>query len=344
MTNGRSVTLADFTTLRLGGPAGCFLELDDTQALTDAVTGMGRDGLLILGAGSNVVIADAGVNVPVVKVATRGIDVAVRGPSVELAVAAGESWDDLVERAVTEGWSGVEALSGIPGLVGATPMQNVGAYGQEVSDTITDVEVFDRLTTRRYRLSPADCGFGYRTSVFKSRPDRYVVLTVHFRLERSSMSQPIRYAELARTLGSEPGSSIPLGAVRESVLELRRSKGMVLDHADRDTWSAGSFFTNPILHSEVRLPVAAPRWVQSDGRVKTSAAWLIEQAGFEKGFGAEVGAGRVTVSTKHTLALTNRGGATTDELLGLARTIRAGVQATFGIQLQPEPTLIGTHL
>ena len=344
MTDEQSVNLADFTTLRLGGRAAHFLEIADTDELVDTVATVGRDGVLVLGGGSNVVVADDGVDVPVVKVATRGVEAVVSGSVVDLAVAAGESWDGLVVRAVTEGWSGVEALSGIPGLVGATPIQNVGAYGQEVSDTITGVDVFDRLTSRRHHMSPSDCEFGYRTSVLKSEPDRLVVLTVHFRLEKKGTSAPVRYSELARTLGRPTGESAPLGAVRDAVLELRRSKGMVLDHADHDTWSAGSFFTNPVVDSDDLLPTGAPRWVQRDSRIKTSAAWLIEQAGFDRGFGRDVGLGRVTLSTKHTLALTNRGGATTEELLAVARLVREGVRERFGIALHPEPTLIGVHL
>jgi UDP-N-acetylmuramate dehydrogenase len=348
MSSERRLDLAEVTTLRLGGQAERFVDVEDTQQLVEVVEEIGRDGLLVLGDGSNVVIADAGVDVPVVRVATRGVvvvnstDATVSG--VELAVAAGESWDELVARAVAEGWSGIEALSGIPGRVGATPIQNVGAYGQEVSDTITGVEVFDRLTTRRVQMTPAECDFGYRTSAFKRERDRFVVVTVHFRLKADPASAPVQYAELARTLGVNVGSSAPLAEVRTAVLTLRRRKGMVLDPNDHDTWSAGSFFTNPILETGATFPPDAPRWVQPDGRVKTSAAWLIEQAGFAKGFGREVGRGSVTLSAKHALALTNRGGATTEELLSLARIVRQGVHDQFGITLHPEPTLIGVHL
>jgi UDP-N-acetylmuramate dehydrogenase len=342
MAGERRVTLADFTTLRLGGDADRFCEVGDADALVEVVADIGRNGLLILGGGSNLVISDDGVDVPVVKVVTRGVTVDTSGSHVELTVAAGESWDDLVAQAVNEGWSGIEALSGIPGLVGATPIQNVGAYGHEVSDTITGVDVYDRAAGRRHRLAPEECVFAYRTSTFKREPDRYVVLAVHLRLERKGTGAPVRYAELARALGVESGSTAPLGAVRDAVLGLRRGKGMVLDVTDHDTWSAGSFFTNPVLAADATLPDGLPRWVQRDGRLKVSAAWLIEQSGFGKGFALE--GGHVSLSTKHTLALTNRGGATTAELVALARVIRDGVHARFGITLVPEPTLVGVHL
>ena len=335
---------AELTSLRLGGPARRLLSVDDGADLLAVLHDLGTGDALILGEGSNLVVSDDGVDVPVVHVCTSGSSVSRNGNAVDVTVAAGESWDGLVARSVAEGWTGLEALSGIPGRVGATPMQNVGAYGQEVSDTISSVEVFDRLTGTRQVKSNSDCAFGYRTSVFKHEPNRFVVLTVEFRLRRTAESQPVTYQELARRLEVEPGATAPLAEVRDAVLALRRSKGMVLDPDDHDTWSAGSFFTNPILLQADVLPEDAPRWPQPDGRIKTSAAWLIERAGFTKGFGADIGDGRVLLSTKHTLALTNRGGATTADLLELARVVRDGVRATFGIELEPEPTLVGVAL
>jgi UDP-N-acetylmuramate dehydrogenase len=234
---------------------------------------------------------------------------------------------------------GVEALSGIPGSVGATPIQNVGAYGQEVSQTLASVRVWDRKLRGVRTFAAADCGFGYRTSRFKTDPGRHVVLAVTFQFRQGSLGAPVEYAELARSLGVEPGARAPMADVRRAVLELRARKGMVLDPADHDTWSAGSFFTNPVV-APADVPDAAPAWPQPDGRVKTSAAWLIEQAGFGKGYGA----GAARLSTKHTLALTNRGGATTAELLTLAREIRDGVEARFGIRLVNEPVLVGISL
>jgi UDP-N-acetylmuramate dehydrogenase len=257
-----------------------------------------------------------------------------------VTVAAGEPWDPFVAHAVAQGWVGVEALSGIPGSVGATPVQNVGAYGQEVADTIASVRCWDRVERSQRTFAAADCGFGYRSSRFKADPERYVVLAVTFQLRLGDRGAPVGYAELARTLGVEVGARAALSDVREAVLGLRRGKGMVLDAADHDTWSAGSFFTNPFLGDGSVLPPDAPRWPQPDGTVKTSAAWLIEHAGFTKGYGND----RVSLSTKHTLALTNRGSARTDDLLALAGEVQHGVHAAYGIRLVNEPTLVGCSL
>ena len=317
--------LAALTTLRLGGPAASYVQARSDDELIDAV----RDAALIIAGGSNVVVADDGVPGTVVRIATRGID----RDGTRLTVAAGEDWDALVAMCVAEGLQGFECLSGIPGSVGATPIQNVGAYGQEVSETVECVRVLDRATGHVHEMSAAECRFGYRTSVFKYH-DRRVVLSVTFRLRESEQSGPLRYAELARALDIPIGGTAPLADVREAVLSLRRRKGMVIDPADPDSVSAGSFFTNPILEG---APPGAPVWPESDGRVKTSAAWLIEQAGFHRGYGN----GRVGISSKHTLALVNRGGATTAELMALAREIAAGVRDRFGIDLHPEPVLVG---
>jgi UDP-N-acetylmuramate dehydrogenase len=223
--------------------------------------------------------------------------------------------------------------------VGATPIQNVGAYGQEVAQTIARVRVWDRTLRGVHTFAAADCHFGYRTSRFKQDPSRHVVLSVTFQLRQGDLGAPVAYAELARALGVEPGGRAPLADVREAVLGLRRGKGKVLDPADHDTWSAGSFFTNPVVDAD-GVPDGAPAWPQPDGRVKTSAAWLIDHAGFAKGYGTE----RVSLSTKHTLALTNRGGASTDDLLALAREVRDGVAERFGIVLVNEPVLVGCEL
>jgi UDP-N-acetylmuramate dehydrogenase len=338
--------LADHTTLRLGGPAATWFRATTEAELVDAVAEADAAGrpVLLLGGGSNLVVADRGFDGLVVEIATRGVDAggdACGGAFV--TVAAGEDWDGLVARAVAEGWVGLEALSGIPGSVGATPIQNVGAYGQEVSDTVARVRTWDRQERTFRTFAAADCGFGYRTSRFKADPARYLVLSVSFQLRHGTLGAPVRYAELARTLGVAPGDRAPLAEVRAAVLALRAGKGMVLDAADPDTWSAGSFFTNPVVGVD-RLPDGAPAWEQPDGRVKTSAAWLIEQAGFGKGYGLDLGAGRVSLSTKHTLALTNRGGATTGELLELAARVRDGVEARFGIRLVNEPVLVGCTL
>jgi len=299
--------------------------------------------VLILAGGSNLVISDDGFPGTVVHVLTNGMHVdqdACSGAMV--TVAAGMSWDSFVAHAISQDWVGIEALSGIPGTIGATPIQNVGAYGQEVAETIASVRCWDRVEGTLKTIAAADCGFGYRTSWFKKNPQRYAVLTVTFQFRLGDLSSPVQYAELARTLGVEPGERTSMTKVRETVLDLRRGKGMVLDPEDPDTWSAGSFFTNPFLAPEEmrRLPGAAPRWEQPDGTIKTSAAWLIENSGFTKGYGNEL----VGLSTKHTLALTNRGRARTADLIELAEEIQRGVFDTFGVWLVNEPVLVGCEL
>jgi UDP-N-acetylmuramate dehydrogenase len=337
--------LADHTTLRLGGPVDRFVTATTEDQLVEAVSAADAAGepCLVLGGGSNLVVADEGFRGTVVRIATTGVtaDVDDDDPScggAMVTVAAGESWDAFVSTAVERQWIGVEALAGIPGLVGATPIQNVGAYGQEVSQTIASVRVWDRRLRGVRTFANADCGFGYRHSRFKADPGRHVVLSVTFQFRQGDLGAPVTYAELARTLGIEPQQRVPAADVREAVLGLRRAKGMVLDADDHDTWSAGSFFTNPVVPAE-QVPDGAPAW-PADGGVKTSAAWLIERAGFRKGYGAD----GVGVSTKHTLALTNRGSGTTDGLLGLAREIRDGVEAAYGIRLVNEPVLVGCSL
>lgn len=338
-------TLAELTTLRLGGPPRRLLDAGTESALVAAVRGA-DDPILILAGGSNLVIADDGFPGTVVRIATRGIEQREEGGRVLLEVQAGEPWDPLVARAVAAGLSGVECLSGIPGSVGASPIQNVGAYGQEVAETIAGLRVLDRAGDEVQELEPEAAGFAYRSSVFKRTPGRWVVLAVTFALERRELSGPLHYAELARALGVRPGEGAPLAEVREAVLGLRRGKGMVIDPADPDSVSAGSFFTNPILEQAAfaQLEQRAgddgrpPRFPEPDGRVKTSAAWLIERSGFTRGYGNPEG---IAISSKHTLALTNRGGGTTAELVALAREIAAGVRERFGIELQPEPVLVG---
>jgi UDP-N-acetylmuramate dehydrogenase len=337
--------LAERTTLRLGGPASTMVHAGTEAELVDAVRRADEAGtpVLLLAGGSNLVVADEGFDGVVVSIETRGIDIgedACGGASV--TVAAGEDWDAFVARAVQRGWVGVEALSGIPGSVGATPIQNVGAYGQEVSGTIASVRCWDRVLRGQRTFFAADCVFGYRTSRFKRDPGRHVVLSVTFQFRLGELSEQVRYAELARTLGIDLGDRALCSDVREAVLALRRGKGMVLDADDHDTWSAGSFFTNPMLDAEAAagLPDDAPRWPQPDGTTKTSAAWLIEHAGYGKGYGND----RVALSTKHTLALTNRGGASTADLLDLAGEVRAGVHERFGVWLVNEPVLVGCEL
>ncbi|WP_159941444.1 MULTISPECIES: UDP-N-acetylmuramate dehydrogenase [unclassified Nocardiopsis] len=352
-------TLSEYTTLGLGGPARSFRAAATTEELVAAVAEADAAGepVLVLGGGSNLVVSDEGFPGTVVLVDSREVSFEEAGtddggePVVLLRADAGVEWDPLVERAVAEGLSGVEFLSGIPGRVGSTPIQNVGAYGQDVSQTIREVLVHDRRTGQRRRMTNAECGFTYRDSVFKG-DDRHVVCEVVFALRRSKLSRPIAYAEVARTLGTDAGARVPLEQARETVLELRRGKGMVLDPADPDTRSAGSFFTNPVVtaeeFAEVRERAAArlgtdvevPGHPDGRGGIKLSAAWLIDRAGFSKGYGS----GPARISGKHTLALTNPGGATTEDLLELAREVRSGVQEAFGVRLVNEPVMVGVSL
>jgi UDP-N-acetylmuramate dehydrogenase len=343
--------LAPLTTFRLGGPADRLITATTDDEVIAAVREADDAGtpLLLIGGGSNLVIGDKGFAGTALVIATRGVTL----DGTKLELAAGEVWTDAVAHTVDAGLAGVECLAGIPGSAGATPIQNVGAYGQEVASTITEVVAYDRRTRETVTLPNADCAFSYRHSRFKNDPDRYFVLRVRFELEDADgLSGPIKYAETARALGVEPGDRVPLAAARETVLKLRAGKGMVLDPEDHDTWSAGSFFTNPILtndefaafHARVRArlgdDVTPPAYPAGDGHTKTSAAWLIDKAGFTKGYGT----GPARISTKHTLALTNRGAATTEDLLALAREVVTGVHDAFGITLVNEPVAIGVSL
>jgi UDP-N-acetylmuramate dehydrogenase len=350
VTAGTDALIAPLTTLRLGGPAARLVDARTEGELVEAVAEADDAGapVLVLAGGSNVVVADAGFPGMVVRVLTSGVEREDLGEHVRLVVQAGEPWDDLVALTVRDGLAGLECLSGIPGSTGATPIQNVGAYGQEVAATIERVRTWDRAARAVVELDAADCGFRYRTSRFKNA-DTHVVLAVTFLLRRSALSEPLRYPELARALGAEVGDRVPLAAARDAVLALRRGKGMVVDAADPDSVSAGSFFTNPILdegafaaleaRARERLgpDVRVPRFPEEDGRVKTSAAWLIERDGFGKGLRR----GPVGISSKHALALVNRGGARTDDLVALAREIAGGVRETFGIDVVPEPVFVG---
>ena len=336
--------LANHTTFRLGGPARRFVEATTEKQLVDTVADCDSRGepVLVLGGGSNVLIADEGFDGTVVKVATRGVRAEAADCSgAQLEVAAGEVWDDLVARAVAAQWSGMETLSGIPGSVGAVPIQNVGAYGAEVATLIQRVRTWNRAEGAIRTFAAAECGFGYRDSRFKREKGRHLVLRVDFQLPLGELGQPVRYPELARSLGVEVGQRSPAARVRETVLAIRRRKGMVLDANDHDTWSAGSFFTNPILTpgQAASLPAEAPRFPAGEG-VKTSAAWLIQHAGYPAGHGS----GPARLSTRHVLALTNRGCATTADVLALAREIRGGVRERFGITLVPEVNLVGVSI
>ncbi len=336
--------LAPLTTLRLGGPARRLVDAPSAEAVVEAVRSADAAGepLLLLGGGSNVVIADAGWPGTVVRVTSAGREFRRRPDGrVLLTVEAGEDWDGVVAASLAEGLGGLECLSGIPGRTGATPVQNVGAYGVEIADLLVDVDLYDRTADLvRPHVPAAELGLGYRTSTLKGRTDA-IVLRVRFALPGDGDSAPIRYPELARALGVETGDRVPAAAAREAVLRLRRGKGMVLDADDRDTWSAGSFFTNPVL-PEAAAPTEAPRWPAGQGRVKVPAAWLIEHAGFRRGHPGP--GGRVGLSAKHVLAVTNRGAGTAEDLLALAREVRDGVRDLFAIELTPEPVLVECRL
>lgn len=343
------VPLAPLTTLGLGGPAADFVEVRDEIGLAEAVAWADERGrpLWILGGGSNVVIADDGLDGLVVRLSNRGVEVTEDGKRARLRIAAGESWDEVVARAVASGLSGIECLSGIPGFAGATPIQNVGAYGQEIADVLQTVRAYDRHASSVVDLTPADCALSYRDSALRREPDRWIVVEIELELTVGGAPE-IRYAELQRSLRGEP---ITPARVRDTVLELRRGKSMVIDPSDPNRRSAGSFFTNPIvepaLATEVEQRARArgllddrdlPAWPVGD-RIKLAAGWLIEAAGFRKGMRR----GAVGISTAHALALVHHGGGTTADLLGLAREIRDGVLDAFGVELRPEPVMLGVQ-
>ena len=370
-------TLADLTTMRVGGTADEYREVGSEADFVDTIRECDAAGqpLLVLGGGSNLVVGDEGFPGVVVRDTRSGVNVAsvdaCGGASFD--VMAGHSWDALVAQAVDSDWVGLEALSGIPGTVGAAPLQNIGAYGQEVAGAVASVRVWDRSRGEVKTLAASQLHFGYRSSALKASMSgapwypspSAIVLSVSFQVRLASLSAPIAYAELARTLGVEVGTRAPSHEVRAAVLELRGRKGMLLDDpaaVDHDRWSAGSFFTNPVVPVELAdaLPENAPRYPVRSARpsrttapslgevradvVKTSAAWLIEHAGFSRGFGISGPDSLATLSTKHTLALTNRGGATAQDIVDLARVVRRGVHDRFGILLEPEPVLVGVAL
>jgi UDP-N-acetylmuramate dehydrogenase len=330
-------SLAELTTLRVGGTPSSLTVVTTQSQLIDAVSASGPE-VLILGGGSNLLVSDDFAG-EVIKIETQGFtndESACAGAWV--TVEAGHNWDDFVSAAIANGWTGIEGLAGIPGTVGATPIQNVGAYGQSVSETIAQVRAWNRKTKEVDILFAADCEFGYRTSIFKANPDTWIILSVTFQLPLGTMSAPISYDELAKKLNVNLADRVLTTDLQRAVLELRAGKGMVLDSSDHDTWSVGSFFMNPRV---TQAPEGAPNWTEPSGSVKVSAAWLIEQAGFGKGFTLN---GRAALSGKHTLAISNRGNATSVDILELAQHLRNGVYEKFAIELKPEPRLIGLSL
>ena len=341
------VALAPRTTLGVGGPARWLVEAREEADVAAALAWARARGcaVRVLGGGSNLLVADAGVDALVIHVALRGVETRPAGAAIDVTAAAGEPWDDLVRLTVERGWAGLECLSGIPGLVGATPIQNVGAYGQEVSETVVRVRALDTVSGRVETLAGSDCGFAYRNSAFKRRePGRFVVLAVTYRL-RPGGAPTLRYADVERHLAGRGVAAPTLDDVRASVLEIRRSKSMVLDDpADPNRRSCGSFFVNPVVPAADAQAVleragdaAMPRWPQPDGLVKLSAAWLIERAGFRRGHDA----GAVALSTRHALAIVARDGARARDVAALARHIQDTVHARLGVRLTPEPVFWG---
>ena len=335
--------LSKYTSLRVGGPATKIVQVSTEAQIIAAIEEAGDTPILIMGGGTNVLIADKGFEGTVIRISNNSVQAEVDACSgATLTIGAGEDWDVFVQTTINSGFAGLETLSGIPGTVGASPIQNIGAYGHEVSEFVTRVRTYDRQEKALKTFTNSECQFSYRNSYFKAHPGRYVVLEVQFQLRIGEFSDPITYLELSKKLGIEPGDKASVVGTRAAVLELRASKGMLLSPDDHDSWSAGSFFTNPIISQQAAdaLPDAAPKWPLNDGRVKISAAWLIENAGMHKG--DEVGGARI--STKHVLALTNSGDATAADIAQLAKRARDQVKAIFGITLEAEVNLIGIEI
>jgi UDP-N-acetylmuramate dehydrogenase len=335
--------LRDYTSLRVGGPAENFVNVSTEAEVIAAIEAAGDSPILVIGGGTNVLIADSGFEGTVIHISNNEVTAEVDACSgATLTIGAGENWDQFVETTINRGFAGLETLSGIPGTVGAAPIQNIGAYGHEVSEFITQVRTYDRQVKAIKTFTNSECAFEYRSSIFKKNPGRYIVLTVQFQIRIGEISAPITYAELATKLDIAVGDKASVIQTRSAVMELRGSKGMLLDPNDKDSWSAGSFFTNPIVSIEVAatLPEDAPRWPTSDGRIKISAAWLIQRSGIEKGYTH----GGAQISSKHVLALTNSGGASSTEILELAREVQEAVMEKFAITLEAEVNIVGTTL
>lgn len=368
--------LADLTTMHVGGPVANFIETETEADFIEAIRSADEGGtpVLVIGSGSNMLVGDDGFDGIVIKDGRSGFEGTDDDGCAHTTVTAvaGQDWDEFVVAAIDHQWAGIEAMSGIPGTVGAAPVQNIGAYGQEIGAVIASVRVWDRLRQRVRTFAVRELEFGYRNSRLKrsmfaspsaSDPKapwqptpRYVVLDVTMQLRYGRLSERIQYAELAQKLGIELGQRAPARAVREAVLDLRDGKGMLAAdfsghpaEGDYDRWSAGSFFTNPVLTitQADTLPPDAPRFAvpgAEHDHVKTSAAWLVEHAGFSKGYGVAGADSPATLSTKHTLAITNRGRATAADIAELARSVQGGVEAKFGIKLEPEPVMVGINI
>jgi UDP-N-acetylmuramate dehydrogenase len=327
--------LSDHTTLRVGGLATTVCEIQSPSDIQDFVHEYGNQDFFVLGGGSNIVAPDHEIKTPIAYMQLVNSSAKTDGDFVEINAGSGMSWDDFVADAVDQGLSGVETLSGIPGTVGASPIQNIGAYGTEVNSSIKSVQLVDGTTGKSRILTNEELKFSYRFSILKNLTSRFIIENVTFRLKRDKNSKITNYPQVAESLGINPGESVSIKELRNTILAIRKSKGMILDANDHDTFSVGSFFINPILEKD-KVPTNAPMYENKSGKVKTSAAWLIEQAGFEKGFRL----GGAMISSKHTLAIANSGNATAEDIIELSNLITSGVLQKFGIALTIEPRIL----
>ena len=327
--------LSDHTTLRVGGLATTVCEIQSPSDIQDFVHEYGNQEFFVLGGGSNIVAPDHEIKTPIAYMQLANSSAKTDGDFVEINAGSGMLWDDFVADAVDQGLSGVETLSGIPGTVGASPIQNIGAYGTEVNSSIKSVQLVDGTTGKSRILTNEELKFSYRFSILKNLTSRFIIENVTFRLKREKNSKITNYPQVAETLGIKPGESVPIKELRNVILAIRKSKGMILDSKDHDTFSVGSFFINPIMEKD-KVPINAPMYENESGKVKTSAAWLIEQAGFEKGFRL----GGAMISSKHTLAIANSGNATAEDVIELSNLITSGVMQKFGIELTIEPRIL----
>lgn len=327
--------LSDHTTLRVGGLATTVCEIQSPSDIQDFVHEYGNQDFFVLGGGSNIVAPDHEIKTPIAYMQLVNSSAKTDGDFVEINAGSGMLWDDFVADAVDQGLSGVETLSGIPGTVGASPIQNIGAYGTEVNSSIKSVQLVDGTTGKSRILTNEELKFSYRFSILKNLTSRFIIENVTFRLKRDKNSKITNYPQVAESLGINPGESVSIKELRNTILAIRKSKGMILDAKDHDTFSVGSFFINPIMEKE-KVPTNAPMYENQSGKVKTSAAWLIEQAGFEKGFRL----GGAMISSKHTLAIANSGNATAEDVIELSNLITSGVKQKFGIALTIEPRIL----
>ena len=331
----KNFKLSDHTSLRVGGLALNVCEIQSPSDIQEFVHEYGNQEFFVLGGGSNIVAPDHEIKTPIAYMQLVNSSTKTDGDFVEITAGAGMNWDDFVADAVDQGLAGVETLSGIPGTVGASPIQNIGAYGSEVKTSIKSLQIVDGSTGKSRILSNEELKFSYRYSMLKDLSSRFIIENVTFKLKREKNSNITNYPQVAESLGINPGESVPIKELRKVIIEIRKSKGMVLNPNDHDTFSVGSFFINPVMSKEV-VPTNAPMYEHESGKVKTSAAWLIEQSGFEKGFRH----GGAIISSKHTLAISNSGNATAEDVIELSNRIKSGVKQKFGIELNIEPKIL----